>query len=344
MIISRTPLRMSFAGGGSDLPAFYRHHPDGGAVLSTAIDKYIYVSVNRKFDDGIRLAYSRVEEVDRVDQVEHRLVRAVLEMLEVRGGVEITSTADIPAHGTGLGSSSAFTVGLIQALSGYLGRHVSADELAERACHIELERCGEPIGKQDQYAAAHGGLNFIEFLPDGAVRTSPVIMPHESRARLQERLLLLYTGVTRSASGILKQQSAEMEQNSGKRASVSRLVRLAHDLRRHLQEGNVDAVGHTLDESWSLKRRLTEGVTTDFFNEAYLRAQEAGAIGGKLLGAGAGGFFLFYAPADRHLAIREATGMRVVRTQFDPGGSNVLFCSPEMLIEPSHVAQRGLLL
>ena len=185
MIISQTPLRMSFVGGGSDLPEFYRQY--GGAVLSTAIDRYVYVSVNRKFDGGIRLAYSRTEEVERLDQIEHRLFRAVFEMLGVDGGVEVTTTADIPSRGTGLGSSSTFTVGLLQAASAYLGRYVSSEALARMACEVELERCGEPIGKQDQYAAAFGGFNLLEFSEAG-VTVTPVRCHGDALATLRQHL------------------------------------------------------------------------------------------------------------------------------------------------------------
>lgn len=195
---------MSFVGGGSDLPAFYRRH--GGAVLSTAIDKYVYVNVNRKFDGGIRLAYSKVEEVERLEEIEHRLVRATMEMLGLKGGVEVTTIADVPSRGTGLGSSSSFTVALIQALSAYMGHHISAEKLSQLSCEVEIERCGEPIGKQNQYAAAFGGLNLIEFREDDSVQVPPN-MNRENRERMGERILVFYTGITRSASAILRRQS-----------------------------------------------------------------------------------------------------------------------------------------
>jgi D-glycero-alpha-D-manno-heptose-7-phosphate kinase len=327
MIISRTPLRMSFVGGGSDLPDFYRRH--GGAVLSTAIDKYVYVNINRKFDRGIRLAYSKVEEVESVDAIEHRLVRAAFGELHVEGGIEITTIADIPSRGTGLGSSSSFTVGLVNAVSAYLGRHVSADDLGRMACEIEIDRCGEPIGKQDQYAAAFGGLNLIEFKADDSVLVSPVILPPNVRETLERRILVFYTGITRSASGILKEQSAAMAGDQAKRGALVRMVELAYVMRDELQAGNLDAFGAILDDNWNLKRTLASGVSTEAIDGWYAKARAAGALGGKILGAGSGGFLMFYAPEDRHEAIKAALGeLRPIRFRFDPVGSRIIFYNP----------------
>ena len=326
MIISRTPLRMSFVGGGSDIASFYRRH--GGAVVSTAIDKYVYITVNRKFDGGIRLAYSKTEEVTSLEQIEHRLLRSAFEMLGVSGGVEVTTTADIPSRGTGLGSSSSFTVGLIQAISAYLGRHVSSEDLAKRACEVEIERCGEPIGKQDQYAAAYGGLNLIEFNPDDSVSVSPVVMPGDVRTRLSERILVFYTGVTRSASHILKEQSHASGHDLGKQAALQRMVALAYAMRDELGAGNLDSFGEILNENWALKKSLTRDISNDAIDAWYARALDAGALGGKLLGAGAGGFLMFYAPVDRHEAIARAVGLRRVEMGFEPLGSRILFYNP----------------
>lgn len=326
MIISQTPLRMSFVGGGSDLSAFYREH--GGAVLSTAIDKYVYVSINRKFDGGIRLAYSKTEEVQALEDIEHELVRAAFNMQALRGGVEITTTADIPSRGTGLGSSSTFTVGLINVLNAYQGRHVSADELARRSCEIEIERCGQPIGKQDQYAAAFGGLNLIEFHPDERVSVTPVMMRRDLRELLEQRIIVFYTGITRSASAILANQSAETSSDVGKQAALKRMVELTYILRDDLSQGHVDSFGHILDENWSLKKSLTAGITSSEIDEWYTRAMGAGALGGKLLGAGQGGFMMFYAPKERHEDITNAIGLRQVRFGFEPLGSRILFYNP----------------
>ena len=330
MIISRTPLRMSFVGGGSDLPAFYRRHV--GAVISTAIDKYIHVNINKKFDGGIRLAYSRTEEVDSVAAIEHRLVRATFECLGLEGGVEITTIADSPSRGTGLGSSSTFTVGLINAISAYQGRHISADNLGRLASEIEIERCGEPIGKQDQYAAAFGGLNLIEFKPDESVLVTPIIMPHKVREMLERRIIVFYTGITRNASEILKQQSDAVASDAAKQSALVRMVELTYQLRDELQRGNLDSFGEILHDNWLLKRSLASGVSTGEIDDWYAAGCGAGASGGKILGAGSGGFLMFYAHEDRHAAIEAALPLlRRVDFRFDLLGSRIIFYNPTNL-------------
>jgi D-glycero-alpha-D-manno-heptose-7-phosphate kinase len=323
MIISRTPLRMSFVGGGTDLPEYYRRH--GGAVLSTAIDKYVYVNVNQKFDNGIRIAYSKTEEVTSVDQIEHKLVRAAMRHLGIDGGVEITTIADIPSRGTGLGSSSSFTVGLLHALNAFKGRYVSSAELGRDSCRIEIEMCGEPIGKQDQYAAAFGGLNLIEFRPDESVLVSPVICERATVRRLEEGILVFYTGITRSASALLRQQAEEIAANQ-KQRQLARLSELAHLLRDELHRNNPAALGEILHEAWMLKKAISASVTTSEIDAWYGAARRAGALGGKILGAGAGGFLLFYAPPEAHAAITAALHMlRPVKIAFEPLGSRIIF-------------------
>lgn len=323
MIMSQTPLRMSFVGGGSDLPAFYRR--GGGAVLSTAIDKYVYVSVNPKFDGGIRLAYSRTEEVAELAQIEHRLFKATFEDMGIAGGVEVTTTADIPSRGTGLGSSSTFTVGLLNVMGSYLGRTSSAEELARQACVIEIERCGEPIGKQDQYAAAFGGLNLIAFNPDDTVSVEPVAIDADVHARLQDELIVFYTGKQRSASHILQHQTDEVTSNPRVREALARMAELAYVLRDELQAGRLDGFGEILRENWALKKRLSKGITNEAIEAWHDAAMAAGATGGKLMGAGAGGFLMFYAPRDRHEAIARAVGLRRVKMEFEDTGSRILF-------------------
>lgn len=327
MIISRTPLRMSFVGGGSDLPDFYRRH--GGAVISTAIDKYVYVTVNRKFDNAIRIAYSKTEEVDGVHLIEHRLVRAALNHLGINGGIEVTTVADIPSRGTGLGSSSSFTVALLHALQAYLGRHVTSERLAVDTCHIEIDVCGEPIGKQDQYAAAYGGFNLIEFLPDDTVKVAPLICPRETLTHLQQRMLVLYTGITRSASAVLQAQSASVRSDESKRSTLQKMVALTYQLRDELQRGNADAMGQILHENWELKKTLAGGITNSEIDGWYERARKSGAVGGKLLGAGGGGFMLFDALPERHEAITHAIPeLRRVHIGFERFGSQVIFYCP----------------
>lgn len=315
---------MSFVGGGSDMPDFYRTH--GGAVISTAIDKYIYVSVNKKFDNGIRVAYSKTEEVFSVPEIEHRLVRAAMNHLNLAGGVEITTIADIPSRGTGLGSSSSFTVGLLHVLNAYLGQYVSSEQLGKDSCHIEIDVCGEPIGKQDQYAAAFGGLNIIEFKPDDSVIVSPVICNRETISGLEKNIIVFYTGITRSASALLKQQSAEIVSSKAKQKTMLNMVKLAYDLRDELHRNNVSAFGEILHENWLLKKSITAGVSTPEIDEWYNSAMSAGATGGKILGAGAGGFLMLYAPIDTHEAIRRSLHMlREVPMGFEPLGSRIIF-------------------
>ena len=324
MIISRTPLRMSLVGGGSDLPAFYRRQR--GAVLSTAIDKYVYVNVNKKFDDGVRIAYSKNEEVASVAQVEHRLVRATMEYLGMRGGIEVTTIADIPSKGTGLGSSSTFTVGLLHALNAFLGRYVSAERLGADACTIEIDLCAEPIGKQDQYAAAFGGFNLIEFLPDESVIVEPVICKPETIAEMQRNILVLYTGITRSASALLREQSAAVASSDDKHNTLASMVRLAYVLRDELQNNNPQAVGEILHENWMLKKSVTKGISTPTIDRWYETAIKAGATGGKILGAGAGGFLMLYAPQDRHASIKASLPeLRPIPIGFEPLGSRIIF-------------------
>jgi D-glycero-alpha-D-manno-heptose-7-phosphate kinase len=324
MIVSRTPLRMSFVGGGSDLPDFYRKY--GGAVLSTAIEKYVYVSVNKKFDDGIRVAYSKTEEVENVGAIEHPIVRHALNQMGIEGGIEIVTIADIPSRGTGLGSSSSFAVGLINALAAFKGRHASREELGRESCRIEIDLCGEPIGKQDQYAAAYGGLNLIEFLPDDRVVVTPVLMPREVRNALFDNILVFYTGFTRSASAILRSQSAEMKESVSKQEMLRKMVQLTYELCDDLGQGRLDSFGEALHQNWMLKRQLTAQVSTEAIDKWYEAARGAGAIGGKILGAGSGGFLIFYAPKAKHDAIAASLQpLRRFSFGLDLLGSRIVF-------------------
>ena len=324
MIISRTPLRMSFVGGGSDLPVFYRKH--GGAVVSTAINQFVYITVNKKFDEKIRLSYSKTEEARTVDKIKHPLVREAMKLLGLKGGVEITSIADIPARGSGLGSSSTFTVGLLQALHAYAERHASAEQLAREACEIEIQRCGEPIGKQDQYAAAFGGFNFIEFNQDDSVSVEPILCKRETIQRLQENLLVFYTGIVRSASAILKNQQSALIAQKSKQKMLNRMVELARELKIELQNNNLDAFGQIIHANWELKRSITAEISTTQIDQWYKTARQHGAIGGKLLGAGSGGFMMFYAPRERHEEILQGLkDLRRIALRFEPQGSRIIF-------------------
>jgi D-glycero-alpha-D-manno-heptose-7-phosphate kinase len=324
MIITRTPLRISFAGGGSDLPAFYEQ--EQGAVVSTAIDKYIYVTVNPKFDHKIRASYSITEIVDSVAELKHELIREAMYLLNIKEGIEITSISDIPSQGTGLGSSSSYTVGLLNALYAHTGRMAGAERLADEACHIEIDRCRKPIGKQDQYIAAYGGLQYIRFNPDGSVYTDPVICSPTTRKRLESRLLLLYTGLTRSADDILTEQTEVTRSNETKRVSLRRIVNLAGQLCESLSRDDIDAFGEVLHAGWLEKRKLASNISNGRIDNWYERARSAGAIGGKLLGAGGGGFLLLYADPAHHIDIcRALPELRPIDFHFCPQGSKVIY-------------------
>lgn len=326
MIISRTPLRISFAGGGSDLRAFYGHEP--GAVVSTAIDKYIYVTVNRKFDHRIRASYSVTEIVDSVDALQHELIRESLRLVGIDRGIEITSISDIPSRGTGLGSSSTYTVGLLNALYAYLGRHAGAERLAREACDVEIEQCGAPIGKQDQYIAAYGGLQYIQFNPDESVFVEPIICSPDTKRRLQDRLLLFYTGMTRSTGTILQEQRVNTESSQDRRRALREMTQMARDLRDALSPPSVDldVMGELLHHGWLLKRGLASGISDSRIDAWYECARRHGAIGGKILGAGGGGFLLLYAHPERHEDIMAALpDLRPVLFKFEPQGSRIVY-------------------
>ena len=303
MIISQTPYRVSFAGGGTDLPAFYRQ--GYGAVLSTTIDQHIYVTIHRRFEPTIRVSYSRTEVATTLDDIKHELVREAMRLVEIDEPLEITTIGDVPA-GTGMGSSSSLTVGLLNTLYGYRHRVVSPQLLAEQACQIEIAKLKKPIGRQDQYAAAFGGLNYMRFNPDHTVDVEPVPCRAETLVELEQRVLLVYTGQTRNADQILERQADE----TGRRLNVLRSMRdLAGTMRHTLTgEGNIDEFAALLHESWELKRSLGCGISDERIDDWYTAARRAGAMGGKLLGAGGGGFLLLVAPPWRHRAIREALG------------------------------------
>lgn len=322
MIISRTPFRVSFVGGGSDLPDFYEH--EAGCVLSTAIDKYMYLSVHPFFHyNKSQLKYSRTELVESADEIRHPVFRVVLKRFGVRG-VEIDSIADVPAS-TGLGSSSAFTVGLLHSLYAYTGKYVSKDRLAREACDVEIEELQEPIGKQDQYASAFGGLNLIGFHPSGAVDVEPVIVPHGKQKELEGNLLLFYTGITRSASEVLREQKANLKAGSRQFDALREMAAMARELRDELSKGNIDSVGGTLRRAWSVKRGMSESVTNTVIDECYELAMRNGAEGGKLLGAGGGGFLLFYVYRDAQDRVRHALrDLRELKLAFDSGGSKII--------------------
>jgi D-glycero-alpha-D-manno-heptose-7-phosphate kinase len=323
MIISQTPYRVSFAGGGTDLPAFYRQ--EYGAVLSMAIDKHMYVTVSPRFEKTARVAYTKVEIAESVNDIQHELVREALKITGLGRHIEITTVGDVPA-GTGMGSSSSLTVGLLQALYAYKGQIVSAKNVAEQACQIEIDILGKPIGKQDQYAAAFGNLNYIRFNPDDTVDVEPVPAPAETMKELSSRMMLLYTEQQRDADGILKRQS----EGTKDRMPVLRAMRdLAQEMRVAITGANgLDEFSKLLHQGWELKRSLGFGISMERVDAWYEQARKLGAQGGKLLGAGGGGFLLLVAPKERHNLIRDALGNpRELTLDIDRRGGRVIFIS-----------------
>jgi D-glycero-alpha-D-manno-heptose-7-phosphate kinase len=322
VIITRTPLRISFAGGGTDLPGFYRAY-GGGAVTSAAIDRYIHVLVNEKFDRSIRVAYSRTENVDRLDDLQHGLVREAMRKAGVHEALEVHTIADIPSEGTGLGSSSTLTVGLLNALYAYRGVLKDPAELAEEACSIEIDRLHGTLGKQDQYIAAFGGVEYFDFKPDDTVRASPIPLSTAGRIDLSDHLSLFYTGVTRRAEGILADQNSRTEEN---KESLLRLRELAGVARKAIVNRDWAGLGGVLDEGWQLKRGLSKGISNDAIDRQYAAAKSAGAFGGKITGAGGGGFLLLLHPPERSHQIAAALSpMTRLPVRITPEGSRILF-------------------
>jgi D-glycero-alpha-D-manno-heptose-7-phosphate kinase len=322
MIISRTPLRVSFVGGGTDLADFCEEH--GGAVVSSAIDKWVHVVVAPRFEGDLRVSYSKTEIVSTANEVQHELVREALRLTGLPRGLDVVTLADVPSQGTGLGSSSAVTVGLLGALYAYQGVFRSAIELAEEASHIEIDILGKPIGRQDQYAAAQGGFNFIEFLPrGGGVRIEPIVCPPTTLERLHRSLMLFYTGRQRAASDVLSEQRAAIVAGSATKALLG-MRQLAYEMREVLGRGDLDEVGSLLDRNWELKRSLVSGLSDTQVDEWYRRAREAGASGGKLLGAGAGGFLLVMAAPEQQADVRSALAdLREVPFHFAARGTQI---------------------
>lgn len=320
MILTRTPFRVSFAGGGSDLREFYSVNGHG-AVVSAAICKYMYIVIHPYFHDKIRLKYSKTEDVENIEDIEHPIIRECLKKVDIGSGLEIASFADVPA-GTGLGSSSSFTVGLLNALYAYKGMVASKERLASEACEIEIDILGEPIGKQDQYAAAYGGINHIRFNRDESVNVTPVMLAEKERERLEGSLCLYYSGCGRRSSDILREQKENMTLDSMLR-NLKKMVELADTFRDSLNEGNVDMTGELLHRGWLYKKELASGISNGLIDEMYEKAIKNGAKGGKLLGAGSSGFLLVY--AEDHDALRGHLGCRVLPFRIDREGTKIIF-------------------
>lgn len=320
MIITQTPLRISLGGGGTDLPAYYRRK--AGCVLSTAIDKYVYVILNQRFDSKIYISYSRKEIVDSVDEIQHELVREAMRKTGVEKGVEIALMADIPSEGSGLGSSSSITVGLLNAFYSYRGVMVTAERLAREACEIEIRICGKPIGKQDQYIAAYGGLKFFEFRPDETVEVCELPLERQ-RQELGSRLFLFYTGVTRKADAILREQS---DNTAARQQYLDGIRQLAFDAKDAILICDYDRIGNVLSENWRLKKELACGVTSADIDAMVDRALRGGALGCKISGAGGGGFLLAYCqPEKQNALIAAMKGYRAVPFFLERYGSKVIF-------------------
>jgi D-glycero-alpha-D-manno-heptose-7-phosphate kinase len=327
MIITRSPLRITLGGGGTDLPSYYRHH--GGFLVSAAIDKYVYVSVNRPFAEGIFLKYSQLETADDVDSVKHPIIRESLRLLQLKTPqVEISSVADIPA-GTGLGSSGSFTTALLKALYAHRRRNILPKELAALACHVELDLLREPIGKQDQFISAIGGITSFAFNQDDSVTVEPLGISVETLFNLEDNLLLFFTGFTRSASGILKDQKSKSEINNKQMLDNLNYVKeLGYRSRDSLLKGEVDVFGALMHEHWEHKKRRSDGMSNSKIDDWYELGIRNGAIGGKLVGAGGGGFLMFVAH-DRNRLRRTMinAGLEEVRFKFDFEGTKIVMSS-----------------
>ncbi len=322
MLISQTPLRISLAGGGTDLREYYKD--SDGFVVSTAIDKYVYVLIKERFDSKIYLNYAaRKEIVDDISEIQHELVREAGIMAGLRNGFELATFADIPSEGSGLGSSSSLTVGLLNAMYTFLGRQVTHDKLAEEACEIEIEILKKPIGKQDQYIAAHGGLSAITFHGSERVTTKQLGLTDQERHDLGGRFMLFFTNVTRQASSILKEQR---EKTSSNRAQLQAIHALGKRIEEAIRKRNFDDIGEVLDENWTLKKKLASGITTSRIDDMYERARTAGAMGGKVAGAGGGGFLLLYVRPEHQADVRTALSeYRQMPVMLDNFGATIIF-------------------
>jgi D-glycero-alpha-D-manno-heptose-7-phosphate kinase len=321
MIITQTPLRISLAGGGTDFPQYYERR--GGAVLSTAIDKYVFVVLKERFDNKIYINYSKKEIADSVDEIQHDLVREAMRMTGVEMGVEITTLADIPSEGTGLGSSSSITVGLLNALYAYKGEQVTAERLAREACRIEIEILGSPIGIQDQYIAAYGGLRVFNFRKNHKVKVEPLNINGPEKMEISSKLLLFFTDITRRSNTILSGQKANIQDRLGELDKIKRYVGL---IRKAVCNRDFDKIGYFLHQGWMEKKKLSDNITNQMIDELYERALNAGALGGKISGAGGGGFLLVYCPLKHQDRLRDELGdLRELHFRLEPQGSKVIF-------------------
>jgi len=325
MILSRAPTRITLGGGGTDLKSYYSKY--GGFLIAGAIDKYCTILANRRFYDSIRLSYSQMEIRDNVADIEHRIFRAALGLIGIERGIELHSTADVPAN-CGLGTSSSFTVALLNALHAYNKDFVTQKQLAEEACHIEIDALGEPIGKQDQYMAAFGGLTCLTFDKNGGVLVEPLRISNEVLDQLEGNILLFFTGKERSASEILSEQVERSNQDNPEMINnLHQIKEIGLETRRYLERGQVDMLGELLHRHWETKKKRSRKISDPFINECYEVARKNGAAGGKLVGAGGGGFFMFYCNNNDKPKLVEAMqkmGLRWERFHFDFDGTKIL--------------------
>jgi D-glycero-alpha-D-manno-heptose-7-phosphate kinase len=321
LIIVQTPLRISFFGGGTDFRAFFMQ--EGGCVLSSAIDKYVFITIKQRFDSKLRIGYTQTEMVDEVDQIHHELIRESLRVTGIERGVEITTMGDIPSEGSGLGSSSTVTVGALHAMYAYLGEIVPAERLAREACELEIETLKRPIGIQDQYIAAYGGLRFFEFLPNGQVIAEKIKLSSEAQRALNNNFMLFFTGKSRDSSSILQEQVGNLKDRL---TELREIKHMAHEARCAIEADNFDALGVLLHQSWELKKRLASTISNGWINEMYDAARSAGAIGGKIAGAGGGGFLLLYVPFELQNKVRtKLSGLQELPFRLEADGTKVIF-------------------
>jgi len=327
MIISRSPVRITLGGGGTDLPSYYSKY--GGALIAAAIDKYTLVTAHTRFDDDIKLNYSNAETVKEIDDIKHNIFREALRFLDIKKGIELTSLSDMPSS-SGLGTSGSFTIALLNALHTYKKDFVSQEKLAEEACFIEMEVLKEPIGKQDQYISAVGGITYFEFANDGKVTIKPIKMSEEAQDELQNNIILFFTGIQRSASKILREQDTKSKNNEDKTIeTLHQIKKIGLDTKKAFETGDVDKFGKFLDDHWNIKKQLSKGVSNPFIDECYNHALKNGALGGKIMGAGGGGFFMFYHNGNntqKTAFIKEMNtkGLKKMRFNFDFEGTKIV--------------------
>jgi len=327
MIISRSPVRITLGGGGTDLASYYSKHE--GALIAAAIDKYTLVTAHSRFDDAIKLNYSKTEQVKKIGQIEHNIFRESLKLLKIKNGIELTSLSDMPSS-SGLGTSGSFTIALLNALHTWKKDFISQKKLAEQACKIEIDILKEPIGKQDQYIAAFGGITFFKFAKNGKVTVKKIKMTEEAQDELQHNIMLFYTGISRSASKILKEQDDKSKKDESKTLdTLHEIKKIGLDTKKAFESGDIDKLGEYLDVHWNIKKQLSKGISNKYIDQCYTLAKNNGALGGKIMGAGGGGFFMFYHNGSNRkktefIKTMAKKGLTKMRYNFDFEGSKII--------------------